>query len=94
MAITVASFGQNPLILLQFLENNTSPKENAFYSLFNSVFLGKRKTPDIFCCTEILYFFPLLTRNLTKKRVRRAMSANPKVCAKNMMATHREFNTI
>lgn len=39
-AITAPSFGQNPCILLQ-LPENTSPKENAFYSLFR-VFLGKK----------------------------------------------------
>lgn len=39
MATTVASFGQNPHILLQ-LPETTSPKENAFYTLF-SVFVGK-----------------------------------------------------
>lgn len=63
MAIAVTSFGQNPLILLQ-LPENTSMKENAFYSLF-SVFLGK-KPLHFSCCTEIFYFIPLLTRNPPK----------------------------
>lgn len=63
MAITVASFGRNPLILLQ-LPENTSMKENAFYSLF-SVFLGK-KNPTLLLLHRNILLHSFIDQKSTK----------------------------
>lgn len=67
MGIIVVTFGQDPLILLQVPENKLPKKKGILFLIFFIHSFLRKKDPHFFCCTEIFYFFPLLTRNLPKK---------------------------